>query len=270
MHTPTNFDQTDRSRTLTCYNGACPLVGIPSCNDIVAEFDNGMTAILQQSLSDKQPIHFMSTEVSDDIEGYSFYILYVEVPKNHSSSSLKTILARILLITLKNTTKFGFENIRAFPLQGYHIEKKVYICVRTWNYFDRYNALKAVREVRIHTASDDLNYGTYLFQLSVDNYNPISEEDYNNPLFSSALTRDQILILTWDIETYSSRKTGEVPNAKYDEDKVFIICMTVYWKDDPKSLKQICLVDVKTAPESGWITIVCRSQTDLLKAFALY
>ncbi|GES95680.1 ribonuclease H-like domain-containing protein [Rhizophagus clarus] len=256
MHTPTNFDQTDRSRTLTCYNGACPLVGIPSCNDIVAEFDNGMTAILQQSLSDKQPIHFMSTEVSDDIEGYSFYILYVEVPKNHSSSSLKTILARILLITLKNTTKFGFENIRAFPLQGYHIEKKVYIC-----YYYR----KVVREERLPLSSWAVlsNYlceftpdGTYLFQLSVDNYNPISEEDYNNPLFSSALTRDQILILTWDIETYSSRKTGEVPNAKYDEDKVFIICMTVYWKDDPKSLKQICLVDVKTAPESGWITIV--------------
>src|SRR4051794_29074654 len=58
---------------------------------------------------------------------------------------------------------------------------------------------------------------TYLFQVSVNNYNPISEDDYNNPLFSSALTRDRTLILTWDIETYSSRKTGEVPNVKYDE-----------------------------------------------------
>ncbi|RGB21583.1 hypothetical protein C1646_777686 [Rhizophagus diaphanus] len=45
--------------------------------------------------------------------------------------------------------------------------------------------------------------------------------------------------------------------------------MTVHWKDDPKPLKQICLVDVETAPEPGWITIVCGSQTDLLKAFAL-
>src|ERR1044071_5750202 len=48
-----------------------------------------------------------------------------------------------------------------------------------------------------------------------------------------------------------------------------MICMTVHWKDDPKLLKQICLVDVETAPEPGWITIVCGSQTDLLKAFAL-
>ncbi|PKK57503.1 hypothetical protein RhiirC2_797908 [Rhizophagus irregularis] len=41
------------------------------------EFDNGMTTILQQSLSGKQPIHFMPTEVSDDIKGYFFYILRI-------------------------------------------------------------------------------------------------------------------------------------------------------------------------------------------------
>ncbi|PKK47596.1 hypothetical protein RhiirC2_803656 [Rhizophagus irregularis] len=113
-----------------------------------------MTAMLQQSLSGKQPIHFMPTEVSDDIEGYSSYILRitsslingqkvvvnitgirpffdVEVSENHSLSLLKTILAHILSVTLKNTTKFGFEDICAFPLQGYHIEKKAYIRVKT-------------------------------------------------------------------------------------------------------------------------------------------
>jgi len=79
MHTPTIFDQTDRSEIgpLACYDGTDPLAGIPSCNDIVAEFDNGMTAIFQQSLSGKQPIHFMPTEVSDNIEGYSSYILHI-------------------------------------------------------------------------------------------------------------------------------------------------------------------------------------------------
>ena len=95
-----------------------------------------------------------------------------------------------------------------------------------------------IRGVGIHTVSDDLNCqyyyrkvareerlplsswavlsnylyehiqgGTYLFLVSVNNYNPISEDDYNNPLFSSALSRDHTLVLTWDIETYSSRKT---------------------------------------------------------------
>ncbi|CAI2196755.1 4968_t:CDS:2, partial [Funneliformis geosporum] len=45
--------------------------------------------------------------------------------------------------------------------------------------------------------------------------------------------------------------------------------MTVHWKDDPKPLKQICLVDVETAPDPRLITVVCGNQTNLLKAFAL-
>jgi hypothetical protein len=212
----------------------------------------------------------------------------------------KTKLVKILSNILRSTSKFGLETISAFPFRRYHTEKKLYIRVKTWNHFDRYNALKAVCEVGIHTASDDLNCqyyyrkvacekrlplsswavlsnylyehiqgGTYLFQVSVNNYNPISEDDYNNPLFFSALSRDRILILMWDIETYSSRKTGEVPNAKYKEDVVFMIGMTVHWKDDSELLKQICLVDVETAPDLRLITIVCENQTNLLKAFAL-
>ncbi|CAI2201703.1 2124_t:CDS:1, partial [Funneliformis geosporum] len=109
----------------------------------------------------------------------------------------------------------------------------------------------------------------YSFQVSVNNYNPISEDDYNNPLFFSALSQDHTFVFTWDIKTYSLRKTGEMPNAKYEEDVVFMICMTVYWKDDPELLKQICFVNVKTAPDSCLITIVCENQTNLLKAFAL-
>ncbi|CAB4480535.1 unnamed protein product [Rhizophagus irregularis] len=292
MHTPTSFDQTDRSGTTPAlrYDDTGPLAGVPSRNEIVAEYDNGMTAILQQSLSDKQPIHFMPTELFFD----------VEVPEEMSLSTFKTRLVNILSNTLKGTSKFGIENISAFPLQGYYTEKKSYIRVITWNQFDRYNMLKAVREVGICTASDDLtpiyyyrkvarekrlplsswatlsNYfheyiqgGTYLFQVSVNNYNPTSEDDYNNPLFSSTLSRDRTLVLTWDIETYSSLGLGKFPTAQSDESNVFMICMTVHWKDDPEPLKQICLVDIETAPDPRWITIVCGSQTNLLKAFAL-
>jgi len=52
MYTSTISDQTDRIgiSPLARYDGADSLVGIPSRNDIVAEFDNGMTTILQQSL----------------------------------------------------------------------------------------------------------------------------------------------------------------------------------------------------------------------------
>jgi hypothetical protein len=99
--------------------------------------------------------------------------------------------------------------------------------------------LKAVREVGIHIASDDLNPtyyyrkvareerlplsswttlsnylyqyilgGTYLFRVSVNNYNLINNNEYNNLLISSALTRDRTLVLTWDIEIYNSLGLG--------------------------------------------------------------
>ena len=79
MYTSTISDQTDRG-TLARYDGAESLAGVPSCNDIVTEFDNRIIAIHQQSLSGKQPIHFMPTEVSDDtqyVNGLSTYILRI-------------------------------------------------------------------------------------------------------------------------------------------------------------------------------------------------
>src|SRR4051812_20938621 len=169
MHTPTNFNQTDCAGTDSAlrYDSTDPLVGILPRNDIVTEFDNGMTTILQQSLFGKQLIHFMPTEVSDDtseyVNGVFSYILCItgtlineqkavvkitdirpffdaEVPENYSPSSFKTILARILSITLKSTSKFEFENICAYSLRGYYTEKRAYIRITTWNHFDQYNA----------------------------------------------------------------------------------------------------------------------------------
>ncbi|RIB04497.1 hypothetical protein C2G38_2222245 [Gigaspora rosea] len=82
MYTSTNFDQTVHTGTgpLARYNGAETIVGIPSRNDIVAEFDNKTTPLIQQSLPSKQPIHFIPTEVSDDTEyvnGIFTYILRI-------------------------------------------------------------------------------------------------------------------------------------------------------------------------------------------------
>jgi DNA polymerase elongation subunit (family B) len=45
--------------------------------------------------------------------------------------------------------------------------------------------------------------------------------------------------------------------------------MTLHWKDDLKPLEQICLVDIKTALDPDWITIICENQANVLKAFAL-
>src|SRR6266498_4610140 len=152
MHTSTIFDQTD-CETLARYGSAESLASIPSHNEIIAEYDNRMSAILQQSLSGKQPIHFMPTEVSDDtkyINEISTYILRIAgtlingqkavinitgikpffdvvVPEEMPLSMFKTKLVNILSNTLRGTSKFGIEYISTFSLRGYHTEKKPYI-----------------------------------------------------------------------------------------------------------------------------------------------
>ncbi|GBB96536.1 hypothetical protein RclHR1_27790004 [Rhizophagus clarus] len=65
----------------------------------------------------------------------------------------------------------------------------------------------------------------------------------------SALIKDRTLILTWDIET-QSQELGEFAEVLDLNHNVFMICMTLHWKDDPKLIKQICLVDVEIGAKS--------------------
>ncbi|RIB05266.1 hypothetical protein C2G38_2220095 [Gigaspora rosea] len=289
------------------FGGGETLAGIPTRNDIISECDNGLTAILQQNLSNKQPIYFVPNDVSDATEyinGVSTYILRIygtlingqkarvditgikpffdiAMPDNKPLSIFKPRLVKIILGSEKiDKSKFGIKVIHAYPIRGYHTEKKAYICIITWNHYDRTRILKEVRKHNIETASDDItniyyyrklarekrlplsewavlsNYNYisntnllhYYFCVSVNNFQPLGDNKPDEQIVSSALIHDRTLVLTGDIETYSSRKMGD---------------------DDPKPLKQICLVDVETAPDPDWVTVVCENQTNLLKAFAL-
>ncbi|CAG8501547.1 4706_t:CDS:2 [Cetraspora pellucida] len=177
MHTSSISDQTDCTETslLAHYDGTETIAGVLSCNDIVAEFDNRTTLLIQQSLSSKQLIHFMPTEVSDDtkyINGIFIYILCitgslinrqkavvnitgikpffdVKVPKEMPLSMFKTKLVKILSNILNNIS-------------------------RTWNHYDWYNALKAVHVVGIYTASDDLNCQYYYHKVVCEQKLPLS------------------------------------------------------------------------------------------------
>ncbi|RHZ81111.1 hypothetical protein Glove_123g74 [Diversispora epigaea] len=276
------------------YGGGDGLEGAPSRSDIISKCDNGLTAILQQSLSNNQPIHFMPNDVSDVTEyvkNVSTYILRiygtlingqkarvnitgirpffdVAVPDENSLAKFKSNLIKILSKTLKSTSKFGIEVIKAYPIREYQTEKKPYIRITTWNHYDRYTLLKAVREAKMETASDDLNWQYYYRKIAREKRLPLSSwAEIRN--YTYTLSRDKTLVLTWDIETYSLCGLGGLPVAKYEEDCVFMICMTIHWKDDPNPLMQLCLVDVETKPDSRWITIICGNQTNLLKAFAL-
>ncbi|GBB97419.1 hypothetical protein RclHR1_29900002 [Rhizophagus clarus] len=192
------------------------------------------------------------------------------------------------------------EHIKAFSFRGYHTEKKTYLRIYMSGTGKRKTAIKAVQDNNYETASDDLysfhrkvarengiqlsgwsmlgNYMykeridplcPHIFYLSKKYFQPVKDLTTITDRFPiSALLRDHTLMLTWDIET-QSEELGEFAEVLDLNHNVFMICMTLHWKDDPKPLKQICLVDVETEPESGRITIICGNQENLLKAFAL-
>ncbi len=83
------------------------------------------------------------------------------------------------------------------------------------------------------------------------------------------LVRDRTLVLTWDIETYDSARTGDLPRASNLQTRVFMIGLTVHWKDDPLPLHRVVLVDVATEPDARWTTVVCETEQGLIKAFAV-
>ncbi|CAI2198278.1 10515_t:CDS:2, partial [Funneliformis geosporum] len=77
---------------------------------------------------------------------------------------------------------------------------------------------------------------------SLRKWNPTLWVVYNKQIYTSlTILRNCTLILTWDIEKYASQM-GEFAEVLEQKNK----------KDDPKLLKQICLVDVETALDPRW------------------
>ena len=302
------------------------LSGLPTCNELVARNDEGSTSILKDEIANHRDIPFMPVDIEEAkeyINQIPHYILRlygylvngqkaviaitgikvffnIRVPNNASIPKFWSKIKGILTTGKDNSGKtvnmnlIRMECIKAYPIRGYHAEKKPYLRIVASNKDLRFTALDIISsynskvdpECKIETASDDT--GTYYhkvareyriplsgwglisnyrynfsapyyaksqhcphaFYVQIDNFRPI--EDFE-PLYeiypSSLFTHDRALVLTWDIETYDSRGSGNFPEAKNDTSQVFTICMSLHWKDDPTPLERICLVDVETEPD---------------------
>ena len=126
---------------------------IPSRDDIVAENDEGLTAILEDALSKQQDIPFMAIDIeefTEFINGKARYVLCLYSPLINGQKAVVSIMGiRVffdILIPdeesidvfevkirgiLSNVIKsFEIEHIKAFPFRGYHTEKS-HICTFT-------------------------------------------------------------------------------------------------------------------------------------------
>lgn len=183
--------------------------------------------------------------------------------------------------------QYRIETVQKKPLYGFYTEKKIFKRVHTNNMFSRLKLLNIVNEqMKLKTYSND---NTHYYRkaarenkLSLSDWVYIENYEYDNNVITvhknnyirvtdknNDLIRDKTLVMAWDIETYSNRRTGEVPSPEHEGDNVFMICITYHWLHNADALYKICLVDKDTRSDSRWTTIVCKNQVNILKAFAI-
>lgn len=196
---------------------------------------------------------------------------------------------------------YWITDIEAYPLHGFYTEKQTYLRVNTSTTGDRSKLLKIVKDqLLLSTFSNDTsNYYRkaarenkfslsdwvsieqysyehgptkssplceYIISVDKKNYKRLTDERVRSlPL----IIKDRTIVMSWDIESYSDRKTGEVPSPEHNGDNAFMICVSVHWLHESDAITKICIVDKDTESDPRWTTIVCDTFINILKALAI-
>lgn len=100
-----------------------------------------------------------------------------------------------------------------------------------------------------------------IYNVSIDDIESCGDVR-NNPL----LAKDKTMIMGWDIECAS--KTGDLPLPSNKDDKLFMICITFQWYSYKTQLLRVNIVDSPVDSHSDFLSIVCKNEKELLKAFS--
>jgi len=81
-------------------------------------------------------------------------------------------------------------------------------------------------------------------------------------------SRDNSMVMTWDIETFNGYDDGALPQPNRPLDRLFMIGATFHWHHEDDALLQVCFVDVDSAPHPDFLTVICGNERDVLLGFA--
>jgi len=182
---------------------------------------------------------------------------------------------------------FKHEIISKYPIKGYNETKKKFIRIYTNSEQGR-KILIDITKTKYETYSDDetsfYRKVAREYDLHLTKYNVLNNYYYhhkNNTFYvdifgieffedDTSNLDEKIMIMTWDIETYSNRP-GELPRPQYDGDKVWMIGIECFWKNSIDPIAQICISTQplpKSSNKHNWTTLICKDQTELLMNFA--
>jgi DNA polymerase elongation subunit (family B) len=80
------------------------------------------------------------------------------------------------------------------------------------------------------------------------------------------LLKDKTLSCCWDIETWS--KNGDLPQPENKDDNIFCLSMTFQWVNEKDPFLKICLCDYPANAKPGYLTIICGTEQNIIKAFS--
>ena len=185
-----------------------------------------------------------------------------------------------------------YEIVKGKPLHGFQEHDSYYIRIYFNKLAHRKTAIQYMRALGHQTAHDDLNsYYRVVsrdYSLAIANWMQISdysieENDYikgdvinvsigdictYTGALENHLEKDLTMTMAFDIETYNANKDGEIPLPQFPNHNMFMISMTFQWYHAPNQLLSVCLVDVPSAPHPDFLTIVCKSEKNLIRVFA--
>jgi DNA polymerase elongation subunit (family B) len=186
-----------------------------------------------------------------------------------------------------------FELCAGKPLHVFQEYESNYVKI----YFDklehRKNAINYIRALGYETSHDDLNsyyrvvsrdYLIPLAQWLIINDYSIDESEkylkgnvfhvdiYNIDVYkgelSKHLLKDNMISMAFDIETYNKNEDGEIPLPQFPQHVMFMISMTFQFFHASTQLLNVCLVDVQSAPNPDFLTIICENEQNLIRGFA--
>ncbi len=131
---------------------------------------------------------------------------------------------------------------------------------------DRKSTISSWIKLKKYTVDEDNPYfkDKFVYHVSMDDIEPHTSEEI---LSSPALSRDYSMVMGWDIECAS--KTGALSVPENKDDIMFMICISFQWHFAKNQLLKVCLVDHPSNAHPDFLTIVCGSEKNVIKAFAL-
>lgn len=227
--------------------------------------------------------------VIDDIKPY----LEIRKPKSMSDSEFYDAVSDAL--TNLNINSSTMSKIRKKSFEEFEIEPQLYIHIVFNTLWDRKKILDyAHKSMRWKTTSDDsnhfervicrdghrkictwndiTNYSSFekVTESKLDKTFRIKWSDFKDCpesviMADEKLFKDKTLIDAWDIEAYSD-SAGDMPDANKITNKVFQISKIYCFRCDKEPILNIGLSCRKTTARPGYLTILCASEKDLIKA----